>query len=132
VWNSKTALAEVRELFWGMLGRGDGGLRGIGVLESGYNEVLALEVPNVVDCVERKRRAELLASASAPRAVAAALLFQACLRVCICTCCMCVRICVHVCMCTDMHVCMYMQVYVYMYLYTCIYMCICMCMHICA
>jgi len=27
-----------------MLGRGDGGLRGIGVSGSGYNEVLALEV----------------------------------------------------------------------------------------
>ena len=48
VWNSKTALAAVRELFWGMLGRGDGGLRGIGVSGSGYNEVLALEVRNVV------------------------------------------------------------------------------------
>jgi len=62
VWNSKTALAAVRELFWGMLGRGDGGLRGIGVSGSGCNEVLALEVLNVVDCVERKRRAELPAS----------------------------------------------------------------------
>jgi len=31
-----------------MLGRGDEGLRGIGVSESGYNEVLALEVLNVV------------------------------------------------------------------------------------
>jgi len=39
VWNSKTALAPVRELFWGMLGRGDGELRGIGVSGSGYNEV---------------------------------------------------------------------------------------------
>ena len=38
----------VRELFWSMLGSGDGGLRGIGVLGSGYNEVLALEVLNVV------------------------------------------------------------------------------------
>jgi len=38
----------VRELFWGILGRGDGGWRGIGVSESGYNEVPALEVQNVV------------------------------------------------------------------------------------
>jgi len=37
-----------RELFWGMLGRGDGGWRGIGVSGSGYNEVLALEVRTVV------------------------------------------------------------------------------------
>jgi len=73
VWNSKTALVVVHELFWGMLERGDGGLRGIGVSGSGYNEVLALEVPNVVDCVEQRRRAELPAFASAPRAVAAAL-----------------------------------------------------------
>jgi len=56
----------VRKLFWGMLGRGDGGLRGIGVSRSGYNEVLALEVLNVNDCVERKRRAGFPASASAP------------------------------------------------------------------
>jgi len=31
-----------------MLGRGDGGWRGIVVAASGYNEVLALEVQNVV------------------------------------------------------------------------------------
>ena len=52
MWNSKTALAAVRELFCGMLGRGDGEFRGIGVSGNGYNEVLALEVLNVVDCVE--------------------------------------------------------------------------------
>ena len=54
---------------------------------SGYNEVLALEVLNVVDCVERRRRAEPPASASAPHAVAAAPSFQACLRGAMCTCC---------------------------------------------
>ena len=94
----------VREEFWGMLGRGDGGLRGIVVSGSGYNEVLALEVLNVIDCVERKRRSKLPASASAPCTVAAALSFQACLRACICTFCMCVSVCV----------------------WTCIYVCICM------
>jgi len=36
------------------------GLRGIWVSGSGYNEVLALEVPNMVDCVEWRRIAELL------------------------------------------------------------------------
>ena len=77
MWNSKTALAAVCKLFCGMLGRGDGGLRGIGVSGSVYNEVLALEVLNEADCVERKRCAELPASASALRAVAAALSFQA-------------------------------------------------------
>jgi len=86
----------------------------------------------VVDCVERRRRAELLASVSAPRAVAAALSFQACLRVYICTCCMCVRICVcmyvyrRACMyvyaCTSVYVfvCMYIRVYMYVYAYLCI------------
>ena len=45
-----------------MLGRGNWELRGIGVSGSRYNKVLELEVLNVVDCVERKRRAELPAS----------------------------------------------------------------------
>jgi len=44
----KLRLPMVRELFWGMLGRGDGGWRGIDVSGSGYTEVLALEVRNVV------------------------------------------------------------------------------------
>ena len=80
----------------GYIGKRGCGVEGYWCLRKslGYNEVLALEVPNVVDCVERSRRAELLASVSAPRAVAAALSFQACLRVYICTCCMCVRMCV--------------------------------------
>jgi len=102
VWNSKTALAVFRELFWGMLGRGDWGLRGIWVSGSGHNEVLALEVLNVVDCVGRKRRAQLLVSASAPCTVAAALLFQACVRACKCTCCICV--CIYMCI-----VCIYIR-----------------------
>ena len=45
-------LAVVCELFWGMLGRGEAGLRYIGVSGRGYNEVIALEVLNVVDCVQ--------------------------------------------------------------------------------
>jgi len=61
-------------------------VRGIGVSGSGYNEVLALEVLNVFDRVEQRRRAEFPATASASRAVAAALSFQACLRACMCTC----------------------------------------------
>jgi len=106
-------------------------VRSIGVSESGYNEVLALEELNVVDFVERKRRAELPASVSAPHAVAAALSFQACLQVCICACCMCVRVFVYVCVCMNMHVCIYLHVYMYGYTHACIYMCICMCMHVC-
>lgn len=50
-------------------------------------EVLALEVlTDMVDCVEQRRRAKLLAFASAPRAVAAAPSSQACLRVCMFMC----------------------------------------------
>jgi len=46
---AKLRLPAVHELFWGMLGIGDGGWRGmIGVSGSGYNKVLALEVQNVV------------------------------------------------------------------------------------
>jgi len=44
----KLRLPAVRELFWSMLIRGGGGWRGIGVSGSGYNEVLALEVRNVI------------------------------------------------------------------------------------
>jgi len=73
-----------------------------------------------------------LVSASAPRAVAAAPLFQAFLCACICTFCMCVCVYVYVCMCADMYICMYRHVYMYMYMYAFIHMCMCMCMHICA
>ena len=83
------------------------------------------------DCVERKRRAGLgPASASAPRAFAAAPSFQACLRACICTFCMCACIYVYVCMYADMYICIYMHVCMYMYMYAFIYMCMCMCMQI--
>ena len=113
----KSRLPAVRELFWGMLGRGDGGLRGICVSGSGYNEALALEVLNLIDYVERKRRAKLHASASAPCAVAAAPSFQVCLCACICTFCVCVCVYVYVCMCADMYICIYMHVCMYMYMY---------------
>jgi len=89
---SKTTLAVVRELSWGILGRGEVGLKGIGVSGSGYNEVLALGMLNVVDYVERGRCAKLPESASAPHPVVVALLFQACLHACMRTC---VRACVH-------------------------------------
>ena len=66
------------------------------------------------DCVERKRCAGLLASASSPRAVASAPSFQQCLCACIRTFCMCVYLCVCVYMCADMYICMYMHVCMYM------------------
>jgi len=55
----------VCELFWGLLGtsEGRGGLRGIGVSGSGYNEFLSLGALNVVTSDELRRRAERLASA---------------------------------------------------------------------
>jgi hypothetical protein len=127
VWNSKTALVVVRELFWGMLGRADRGLRGIGVSGSGYNAVLALEVPNVVDCVERRRRAELLASASAQR-------FHS-RRACVCAyvhvVCVCVCVCMYVCVQTCMYVCkcMCMCICICMHVCTCVYVCVCIFVH---
>jgi len=84
------------------------------------------------DCVERKRRAKLPSSATAPRAFAAAPSFQACLRSFICTFCMSVCIYVYVCMCADMYICIYMHVCMHLYIYVFIHMCMCMCMHICA
>ena len=39
---SKITRAVVRELSWGILGKGEGELKGIGVSGSGYNEVPAL------------------------------------------------------------------------------------------
>ena len=46
---SKTTLDIVCELSWSILGRGEVGMKGIGVSGSGYNEVLALTMLNVVD-----------------------------------------------------------------------------------
>ena len=83
------------------------------------------------DCVERKRRANLPLSTTAPRAFAAAPSFQACFPVFICTFCMRVCIYVYVCMCADMYICIYMHVCMYLYIYAFINMCMCMCMHIC-
>ena len=108
----------VRELFWGMLGRGDGGLKGIGVSGSGYNEVLALEVRNAIDCVKRKRRAGLPSSPSAPCAVAAALSFQACLCACVCTFCVCVCI---------ASVLQRVDGVMHAHVYSCVYVCVCIC-----
>jgi len=48
VWNSKIALARGLRTVLGYVGKRRWGLGGIGVSGSGYNEVLALEVLNVV------------------------------------------------------------------------------------
>jgi len=100
--------------------------------EVGTMKSLHLRCEMWFDCVERKRRARLPASATAPRAFAAALSFKVCLRAFICTFCMCVCIYVYACMCADMYTCIYMHVCMYLYIYAFIHMCICMCMHICS
>ena len=84
------------------------------------------------ECVERKRRAKLPLSLTAPRAFAAAPSFQACLHAFICTFCMCVCIYVYVCMCSDMYLCINMHVRVYLYICAFIHVYMCMCMHVCA
>jgi len=125
---SKATLAMVCELSWGILRRGEGGLKGIGVSGSGYNEVLALRMLNVVDYVERGRCAKLPESASAPHPVVVALSFQACLRACICTStCACVWTCMHtyaqtcICACTYVYACARTRVHAHAYA------CACMC-----
>ena len=83
------------------------------------------------DCVERKRRAKIPLSAKAPRALAAAVLFQACLRAFIYTFCICVCIYVYGCMCADMYIiiCMCVCTCTSMCLNTCVCVCVCMFVH---
>jgi len=85
------------------------------------------------DCVERKRRAKLPLSTPAPRALAAAPSFQACLRAFICTFCICV--CIYMCMCVCVRTCIYVYIYMCacictsMRLYTCVCVCVCIFVH---
>jgi len=111
------------------------GMGGGGVLvfqEVGTMKSLHWRCEMWLDCVERKSRAKLPASATAPRAFAPTLSFQVCLRAFICTFCMCVCVYVYVCMCADMYTCIYMHVCMCLYIYALLHMCMCMCMHICA
>jgi len=111
------------------------GMGGGGVLvlqEVGTMKSLHWRCEMQFDCIERKRRAKLPLSTTAPRAFAAAPSFPACLRAFICTFCMCVCIYVCVCMCADMYICIYVHVCMYLYIYAFIHMCMCMCIHICA
>jgi len=126
-------LPAVRELFGGMLGRGDGGWRGIGVSESGYNEVLVLEVRNVVWLRRAKKTCKassIYNGTSRVRCRAVVPGVFACvhmyiLYVCVYIC-VCVYVCRHVymyiyaCVCVLVHWCVYTHVYVYMYAYLCI------------
>jgi len=84
------------------------------------------------DCVERKRRAGLSTSASAPRTVAAAPSFQACFREGICTfLCVCVYMCMCVCVrtCIYVYICMCVCICICMRLYTCVCVCVCIFVH---
>jgi len=126
--DSKTTLTVVRELSWGILGRGEGGLKGIGVSGSGYNEVPALGMLNVVDCVERGRRAKIQESVSAPHPVVVALSFQAYLRAYMRTStCACVLTCMHTyaqaCMCACTCICACACVRGHAHAYACVCMC---------
>jgi len=82
------------------------------------------------DCVERKRRAKLPLSATAPRAFRCMAVVPgvlACVHIYVLYVC----VYVYVCMCADMYTCIYMHVCMYLYIYAFIHMCMCMCMHIC-
>ena len=79
------------------------------------------------DCVERKRRAKLPASATAPRAFRCRAVVpgvHACVSyvhfVCVC-------VYVYVCICADMYICIYMHVCMYMYMHAFMHMCMCVC-----
>jgi len=128
----KLRLPAVCELIWGMLGRGDGGWKGIGVWGSGYNEVLALEMRNVFWLRRTKetcKASSLYNSSSRVRCHAVVPGVLACvhvyiLYVCVYIC-VCVYVCGHVymyiyaCVYVFVHLCVYTHVYVYVYAYLC-------------
>jgi len=129
----KLRLPAVRVLFWGMLGRGDGGWRGIGVSGRGYNEVLALEVRNVVWLRRTKEmyKASSLYNGSAHvRYCAVVPGLLACVHMYILY--VCVYICVCVYVCGHVHIeyiCMCVCICTSMRLYTCICVCVCIFVH---
>jgi len=143
VWNSNITSAQdawsvnCSGVYW-KEGMGGGGV--LMFQEVGTMKSLHWRCEMWFDCVKQKRRAKIPASATAPRAFAAAPLFQACLRAFVCTFCMCVYIYVYVCMCADMYICMYMHVCKYVHMHVCMYVyiyafihkCMCMYINICA
>ena len=129
----KLRLPAAHELFWGMLGRGDGGWRGIGVSGSGYNEVLALEVGNVVWLRRTKEtcKASCVCNGSSRVSLPHRRSRRACVRsyvhfVCVCVYMCSVYVCGHVFMYTYarvyvfVHLCVYTHLYVYVYANLCI------------
>jgi len=130
----KLRLPAVCELFWGMLGRGDVGWRGIGILGSGYSEVLtSLEVRNVVWLRRTKETCKAScvyngSSRNRCRIVVPGMV--ACVHMYILYACVYIYVCVYVCRHVYMYICacvyvfvhlrVYTHVYVYVYAYLCI------------
>jgi len=123
----KLRLPAVRDLFWGMLGRGDGGCRGIDFSGSGYNEVLALEVQNVAWLRRTKEtcKASCVCNGSWRVSLPRRRSRRACVRSYVHFAC----VCVYMCMCVYVYVCGH----VYMYIYACVYVFIHLCVytHVC-
>jgi len=91
--------------------------------------LLAMKGNPPPDCSGQGEGRSLLVSSRASRAVAAAPLFQTCLRACIYTICMCV--CIDVYVCGHVYIYIYVHVGMYMYMYAFIHVCMCICMRIC-
>jgi len=107
----KLRLPAVRKLFWGMLERGNGGSRSIGFSGSGYNEVLALEVRNVVwlrRTIETCQASCICNGSSRVRCRAVVPGVLPCVHMYIS------YVCVYIC------VCVYVRGHVYMYTYACV------------
>jgi len=119
----KLRLPAVCELFWGMLGSGDGGWRVVGVSESGYNEVLALEVRNVVWLRRTKetcKASSFYNGSSRVRCRAVVPGVLACVHMYILYVCVCIYVYIYACVYVFVHLCVYTHVYVYVYAYLCI------------
>jgi len=125
----KLRLPAVRELFLGMLGRGDGGWGGIGVSGSGYNEVLALEVRTVVWLRRTKEtcKASCVCNSSSCVALPRRRSRRACVRSYVHFVCVCVNMCMCVCVrtCMYVYICMCVCICTSMRLYTCVCVCVC-------
>jgi len=116
-----------------MLERWDGGWRSIGVSGSGYNEVLALEVRNVVWLrwtKEKCKASSFYNGSSRVRCHAVVPGVLACVHMYI------LYVCVYMCMCVCMRTCIYvyicMRIYICtsMRLYTCVCVCVCVCVFV--
>ena len=129
----KLRLPAVRELFWGMLGRGKGGGGVLVFQEVGTMKSLHWSCEMWFDCVERKRHAKnsCVCNGSSRVSLPRRRSRRACVRYMYILY-VCVHICVCVYVCRHLYMYIYMHVCMYLYIYAFIHMCMCMCMHICA